>query len=289
MPLNDILFDRFRLISSLGKGSYGQVFKAIDSLNNNLVAVKLETEKGSSCNQLKTEAKIYKKMQGTPISKNCPWPRLHCFGNNDKGDQIMVIDLLGPNIEKLLEKTKNGTFSPTTVAYFAEKMINLLEKFHMAGFVHRDLKTHNWVIEYCEQTYPKYPEVFLIDYGLAKTYSATPSPKKKSLQGTVRYSSIHTHLGVEQSRRDDMQSLGFILVYLLRNREKSEAYHHIMILKMSIPVDKLVENIHHSIKDSILAYMLYANSLMYHEKPNYEYVKNLFKNLATSFKGNIFT
>lgn len=298
------LFNRFRVINKLGEGSFGKIFKGIDALNNRLVAIKLETKKGSTRGQLKTEAKIYKEMEGTLISKTIRWPKLHCFGSDTDGNSIMVMDLLGPNIESLLQKTTHKHLSSVAVAYFAEKMITLIERFHMNGFVHRDLKPQNFVIEYVEDAYPKYPEVFLIDYGLAKSYiepnkrNHAPFAQEKSLKGTVRYSSVNTHLGIDQSRRDDVQSLGYILLYMLlgrlpwqnlmKDRDKSEAYHHIMILKMSLPCTTLVSTLLEPMKSSMLSYLLYVNSLMYHEKPNYEYMKLLFRDIASMFEGNIF-
>lgn len=305
---NEFLFDRFRLITKLGEGSFGQIFKGFDTSTNKLVAVKLETKKGGSGrhSQLRTEAKIYKEMEGTLVNKNVRWPKLHCFGSDKDGNCIMVMDLLGPNIETLLSKTTHGKFHPVTVAYFAEKMITLVEQFHLNGFVHRDLKPQNFVIEYfdSDSSYPKYPEIYLIDYGLAKSYvqpdkkTHAPFDQKKSLKGTVRYSSINTHLGIDQSRRDDLQSLGYILLYMLlgklpwqnlmKNRSKAEAYHHIMVLKMSTPAETLVEKLPEPMRSNMLSYILYVNSLMYHEKPRYDFCRSLFSEIALRFDGNIF-
>jgi len=305
MSRSDLLFDRFRLITKLGEGSFGEIFKGIDTVSNKLVAVKIERDKSGSHSQLKTEAKIYKEMDGTLINKSIRWPKMHCFGTNKNGDCMMVMDLLGPNVDFLLHKMKRGMFSPVAVAYFAEKMITLVERFHLSNFVHRDLKPQNFVIEYpYDHKYPRYPEIFLIDYGLAKAYmepdkkTHAPFAQKKSLKGTVRYSSINTHLGIDQSRRDDMQSLGYIFLYMLlgklpwqnlmKDRDKKEAYHLIMILKMKISSEDLVEDVPHSIQKAMLSYILYVGSLMYHEKPNYEYCRSLFKDLASTFDGDIF-
>lgn len=304
MP-SGVFFDRFRLLSKLGEGSFGKIYKGIDTISNKLVAIKVETEKGSNNHQLKIEAKVYKSMEGTPISKTVFWPKLHNFGKDENTDNyIMIMDLLGPNIDVLLNKTSHNCLTPISVAYLAEKMITLLEHFHRRGFVHRDLKPQNFVIEYCENNFPLYTEVFLIDYGLAKSYvesdqkTHTPFIQKRSLKGTVRYSSINTHLGIEQSRRDDMQSLGYIFVYMLqgrlpwqnlmKDRSKKEAYHHIMIMKMKTNVENLTKDIHPSIRIPIMSYLLYVNSLMFHEEPNYEYCRSLFYSLATKFTGNLF-
>jgi serine/threonine protein kinase len=325
--------DRFRLLSKLGEGSFGEIFKAIDIITNRLVAIKVETNKSTSQNQLKKEAQIYKEMEGTLITKNVRWPKLHFFGaiqnrclsdietdhrkiydqnfqdkcnitTGNRINYIMVMDLLGPNFESILKKTPYNRLSPTSIAYLAEKMITLVERFHFNGFVHRDLKPQNFVIEYCEHHYPKYPEVYLIDYGLAKHYierkkkTHIPFDQEKSLKGTVRYSSVNTHLGINQSRRDDMQSLGYILLYMLlgklpwqnlmKNRDKKEAYYHIMILKMRTTAEQLTNDLNGDIHDAMLSYLLYVNSLMYDEQPNYGYCRTLFTKIASQFTGNIF-
>lgn len=299
---NPFYFDRFRLISKLGEGSFGKIFKGIDTVSNRLVAIKVE-QKGNS-SQLKTESRIYKEMEGTPVSKSIRWPKMYDFGRDSLGNNIMIMDLLGPNIESIMKKSVHKRFHSTSVAFLAEKMITLVEKFHMAGYVHRDLKPQNFVIEYCEQTYPRFPEVFLIDYGLAKGFidstkkQHAPFSQRKSLKGTVRYSSINTHLGIDQSRRDDMQSLAYIFIYMLlgrlpwqnlmKEREKKEGYHLIMLKKMSTPVEELVSDIPQPMRNAVTSYLLYVNSLMYHEEPNYNYCRSLFEEIVSEFNGNLF-
>ncbi len=299
---DNMFFDRFRLLSKLGQGSFGRIFKGIDTVENKLVAIKVETRKGDG--QLKLEARIYKEMEGTVINKNIRWPRLHNFGCDPNGNNIMIMDLLGPNIDNILRKTAKNKLSDPSVAYLADKMISLVESFHNNGIVHRDLKPQNFVLEYCEHSYPKFPEIFLIDYGLARHY-IKPDRKthiefcqKKSLKGTVRYSSINTHLGIDQSRRDDMQSLGYIFLYmsvgklpwqnLMKDRSKNEGYHHIMTIKMNTPVEKLCETLNEPMKIAMMSFLFYVNSLMYHEKPDYDYCRNLFYDLSSLFTGNLF-
>jgi serine/threonine protein kinase len=296
-------FDRFRLISKLGEGSFGKIYKGIDTVSNRLVAIKVEQKGGSS--QLKTESKIYKELEGTPVSKGVRWPKMYDFGRDTLGNNIMIMDLLGPNIESIMKKSVDKHLSGTSVAFLAEKMITLVERFHMAGYVHRDLKPQNFVIEYCEQTYPRFPEVFLIDYGLAKGFldstkkEHAPFSQKKSLKGTVRYSSCNTHLGIDQSRRDDMQSLAYIFIYMLlgrlpwqnlmKDRDKKEAYHLILLKKMSTPIEELAQGIQEPMRNAVISYFLYANSLMYHEEPNYNYCRSLFYDILTEFTGNLFS
>ena len=314
--MNDIsvsssFFERFKLISRLGEGSFGKIYKGIDNTTNKLVAIKVETKKETSHNQLKTEMIIYKDLQGSFVNNsiNIKWPQIYKYDDplDSVGSQILVMDLLGPNLNCILKKGINGKLSIGTVAYFAEKMITLVEKFHLAGYVHRDLKPHNFVLEYCENVYPKYPEIFLIDYGLAKKYVQDgrhiPFTQKKAMKGTIVYSSVHTHLGIDQSRRDDLESLGYIFVYLILGIlpwhnimkektlgcDKKLVYAKIMIAKMKTPTEKMLKGIPEPIKSSILAYFLYVNSLMYHQEPNYNYIRSLFKEITKKyFMGNIY-
>lgn len=299
-----MFWDRFQVLTKLGEGSFGKIFKGIDSISKRSVAIKVETRKCNGQNQLKLESKVYKALEGTVVNKDVRWPKCYGYGKDDKGNNIMVMDLLGPNIEQILNKATHHKLMPVSVAYLAEKMITLVERFHLAGFIHRDLKPQNFVINYCEQRYPRYPELFLIDYGLAKSYIETdtkshvPYLQKRSLKGTVRYSSINTHLGVDQSRRDDLQSLGYILIYMLmgelpwqnlmgKDKEKREGYHSIMLVKMATPVEELVKDLPQPIQIPMLSYMLYVSSLMYKEEPNYEYLRKLFSPIAATFQGNL--
>lgn len=294
-------FDRFRVITHLGKGSFGVTYKGLDTISNRLVAIKVEPP---HLKQLKLEAKIYKQLGGTKISKYARWPQMSSFGKDgDSGANILVMDLLGPSLEFALRKTSKKTFSPITIAYLAEKALLLLEILHDAGYVHRDLKPENFVLEYVEKSYPKYPEIFLIDYGLSKRYITDKGKhmayaQNKSLKGTVRYSSINTHLGAEQTRRDDLESLGYILVYmtlgklpwqnLMRQRDKKEAYHHIMVIKMMTSVEDLVEEITEPLRSALAEYLFYVKSLKYDQKPDYSYCRHLFKDISSQFKGNLF-
>lgn len=300
------LFGRFQLKDKLGEGSFGKIYRGIDLTSNRMVAIKIETTKQSSHSQLKNEALVYKDMDGASVGKRgIRWPKIRGFGKDpETKNNVLVMDLLGPNLDTLLRKTQGNRFSPSSVAYLADKMLDLVETLHMSGYVHRDLKPQNFVVEYSDElTLPRFPEVFLIDYGLVKSFVTpdkqfhVPPQMRRSMKGTVRYSSVNTHLGMDQSRRDDLQSLGYMLVYMLvgklpwqnimKDREKNEAYHHIMILKMGTPLEKLLEDVHESIRTALTLYFCYVNSLMYDKEPNYQYCRDLFHDVISGFSGNI--
>ena len=128
--------------------------------------------------------------------------------------------------------------------------ISRIEYIHSKNFIHRDVKPDNFLIG----TNKKKTQVYAIDFGLAKRFrdpktgNHIPYRDGKSLTGTARYASINTHLGIEQSRRDDLESLGYVLVYFLlgelpwqgmKAKTMKEKYEKIMEKKISTPIDSL--------------------------------------------------
>ena len=129
-----------------------------------------------------------------------------------------------------------------------------IEYIHNKNIIHRDIKPENFLLGVKKKSHL----IYLIDYGLAKKYKDSKSGKHipyiegKSLTGTVRYASIYTQLGIEQSRRDDLESLGYNFVYFLKGdlpwqgikvKNKKEKYKKIMDLKISSTPKLLCEGI----------------------------------------------
>ena len=283
--------NRFKLLGKLNQGSFGKVHKGFDTEKNKFVAIKVETRKSDG--HLKKEALIYQKYANCKISDTAKWPELHAYAVLPRGVSFMVVDLLGPDIECIMKATPQGRLPSYMVGYFAYKMINLIKVFHSQGYVHRDIKPQNFVIEhYNDDRCPKYPEVFLVDYGLAKRYlnadmSHTELIQRNNVGGTVRYSSTNAHLGLEPSRRDDLQSLGYTLVYLAlgslpwQNRKKPE----VMTLKMQTTVESLCQELKEPLRSAIMQFMRYVSSLLYDQEPDYAYCQELFRILHHNFLG----
>lgn len=283
--------NRYETKQILGKGSFGCIYKGIDQKTGKDIAIKVDTDKPASFDQLKWEYSVYKEMSGTIIDEKSNWPQAYYFGKQACGDAVLVMDLLGENLDTAIKK-QGSILDPSQIAFFAIQMLKLLRVFHTKGFIHRDLKPQNFVIKKSNNIKDKYPELLLIDYGLVKKYwdqkSSTHSPylSKKGLKGTVRYTSASTHLGLDQSRRDDLQSLGYILVFMTLNRlpwqfviksaNKQASYKEIMNLKLKTKAEDLIIGVPKELKDPLLNYLMYTNSLMFHETPDYDFMINLF-------------
>ncbi|KAI0210828.1 Casein kinase I [Lamellibrachia satsuma] len=208
------------------------------------------------------------------------------YGTHDAGYNVLVVDLLGPNLEDMFNHCAR-TFSLKTVLMLADQMLARVEYMHNKNFIHRDIKPDNFLMGIGRQC----NKVFLIDFGLAKKYRDMRTrahityKEGKSLTGTARYASINAHLGVEQSRRDDLESLGYVIMYFVRGSlpwqglkaaTKKQKYEKISEKKMSTPVEALCKGY----PQEFALYLNYCRGLRFDEAPDYAYLrKELFRRL----------
>ncbi|KAI4325342.1 hypothetical protein MLD38_030752 [Melastoma candidum] len=270
--------NNFRLGRKIGSGSFGEIYLGTNIQTNEEVAIKLETVK-TKHPQLLYESKLYKLLQGGTGIPNVRW-----FGVEGEYN-VLVMDLLGPSLEDLFNFCSRK-LSLKTVLMLADQMINRIEFVHSKSFLHRDIKPDNFLMGLGRRA----NQVYIIDFGLAKKYRDTsthqhiPYRENKNLTGTARYASMNTHLGIEQSRRDDLESLGYVLMYFLRGSlpwqglkagTKKQKYEKISEKKVSTSIEALSRGY----PTEFASYFHYCRSLRFDDKPDYAYLKRLFRDL----------
>ncbi|MCP9265782.1 Casein kinase I isoform epsilon [Dirofilaria immitis] len=216
---------RFRLGRKIGSGSFGDIYLGQNILTQEEVAIKLECVK-TKHPQLHIEARLYKLMSGGIGIPQVKW----CGYEGEYN--VMVMELLGPSLEDLFNFCSRK-FTLKTVLLLADQMQHDIAAYMGEA---KQLKSN------------------IIDFGLAKKYRCSrthahiPYRENKNLTGTARYASVNTHLGIEQSRRDDIESLGYVLMYFnrgtlpwqgLKAATKRQKYDKISEKKMSTPVEEL--------------------------------------------------
>ncbi|KAK4791573.1 hypothetical protein SAY86_031986 [Trapa natans] len=224
----------YRLDRKLGKGGFGQVFvgRRISAGSSNdittgpgavEVALKFEPRNSKGCNQGPPyEWQVYNTLGGSHGV-----PRVHYKGR--QGDfYIMVMDILGPSLWDVWNNNAHS-MSIDMVACIAIEAISILEKMHSRGYIHGDVKPENFLLG--PPNTPSEKNLFLVDLGLATRWRDGSSgmhvdydQRPDVFRGTVRYASVHAHLGRTGSRRDDLESLAYTLVFLLRGRLPWQGY-----------------------------------------------------------------
>ncbi|XP_051825258.1 casein kinase I-like [Antechinus flavipes] len=306
-----IVGGKYKLIRKIGAGSFGDIYLAINITNNEELAVKLESQKARHP-QLLYESRLYKLLQG-----GMGIPRTRWYGQ-EKEYNILVMDLLGPSLEDLFNFCSRK-FTLKTVLMLADQMITRIEYVHTKSFIHRDIKPDNFLMGIArprntrggysggkrkrggaavanrsqDPSFSGLNQLYLIDFGLAKRYRDNrtkqhiPYREDKNFTGTARYASINAHLGIEQSRRDDVESLGYVLMYFnksilpwqgIKAATKKQKYEKIIEKKMSIPVDVLCQGF----PSEFAMYLNYCRGLRFEEAPDYLYLRQLFRILFRS-------
>ena len=273
--IGTILFHKYTLMKKLGEGSFGRIYSAKENSTNNWYAIKLEN-KNRSQNLLESEAYIMSYLNSPRI------PMVKSFGYT--GDyNVLIMELMGKSLEDLFESMPTKKMSVRCVCNIGYQMIEIIEYVHNKHIVHRDIKPDNFVMGKGNKS--KF--LFLLDFGLAKKYRSSttlkhyPLIKKKHLTGTARYASINALNGYTQSRRDDLEAIGYVLVYFLLgrlpwqgmlNKNKDERYMKIMEVKRDTDPHILCKNLPVEFEK----YITYTRNLEYEQDPDYNMLKNLF-------------
>ncbi|OHT00730.1 putative: casein kinase I isoform delta-like isoform X5 [Tritrichomonas foetus] len=268
---------RFRLREKIGSGSFGEIHKGDDVKSGSPVAIKIEQ---STCPvpQLANESKAY-----TDLAGGVNIPRHYFFGTEPTYN-AMAIDLEGPSIEDQF-KSAGGRFSLKTVLMLVDQMLCSIEFIHKKGFIHRDIKPDNFVFGLKN----KENQIFVIDFGLAKHYRNIDGThiafrEHTPLTGTARYASVNSLSGVEQSRRDDMESLAYIWFYLLKG---SLPWMNVSTGNLQAKYDKICaikrvttpEELCKDLPSEFGTYLTLIKKLKFDETPDYARYRQMFRDL----------
>lgn len=233
--------------------------------------------------QLRHEFKVYKELHSKGRIQGFPY--IYYFGPSKQGN-LLILELLGPSLNFLFDTI--GKFSLKQTIYICDQTLQRLEVLHNHNLIHRDIKPDNFSIGLTDS------QIYCIDFGLTQTFcdrfthKHKPYAENKSLVGTPRYASINVHKGIQYSRRDDLQSLAYTLIYLIKGNlpwqgidviDRTEKYNKILENKESISSDELCVGL----PKEFSIFLQYTKDLKFDEKPNYSYLRGLFHSLYKSF------
>ncbi|EDW39205.1 GL13966 [Drosophila persimilis] len=256
--------NKYRLGRKIGSGSFGDIYLGTTINTGEEVAIKLECIR-TKHPQLHIESKFYKTMQG-----GIGIPRIIWCGS--EGDYyVMVMELLGPSLEDLFNFCSRR-FSLKTVLLLADQMISRIDYIHSRDFIHRDIKPDNFLMGLGKKGNLEFCDARSVKHILYR--------ENKNLTGTARYASINTHLGIEQSRRDDLESLGYVLMYFnlgalpLRRPTSARVRAHLGEEALHLDSGALK-----GFPSEFVNYLNFCRQMHFDQRPDYCHLRKLFRNL----------
>ena len=271
-----IFFNKYVPQKLLYKSEFSCVYQGINIIKKEPVVIKIENKMAMN-NILESEAFILFTLKGFGI------PNIISYGKNKKYN-ILVEELLGPSLNDILnlKKIKNG-FPIKDICMIAIQGLDRLEFIHSKNIIHRDIKPNNFLIGRKDESI-----IYLIDFGFARKYKSSRTGKfvkftnVGKLFGSIAFSSINANSGYEQSIRDDLESFGYMLIYLAKKYlpwmnirkmiNKTKQAIEVCKIKKLIKIEKICEGL----PEEFIDYIKYCRKLEFENKPNYDYLRNLF-------------
>lgn len=283
---------RYKIESLIGDGGFGSTYRGIDTYTSTPVAIKVEKVRKDKNNVIKKNTSIINEFEMYSILHPAKGiPAVFWHGTMDNMS-VMVMELLGDDMEHLRTQFKSLRMPLQLVLSIGEQLIRRIELCHRHGIIHRDIKPDNVMMGRGHLR----KRCFLADFGLAKLYvnpidntHIKPKCHKKRLSGSARYCSVASHEGKDQSRRDDMESLGYSLamMYLGKlpwqgiNRKasrKQKLYQTYLMKKHEIHV------LYNDLPPILTEFLNYARGMGFTEKPQYRFFRTKMREMVKSLK-----
>ncbi|KRY00241.1 Casein kinase I isoform delta-like [Trichinella pseudospiralis] len=274
---NKVLEKRFTLCRVIKKGNFGVVYIGMDNITEKVVVIKTE-KRMAKPSLLCFEKKVHKYLSGSSFV-----PAIEFFGK-DNCNTYLSMELLGPNMEDFFQENDRN-LPIRDVCEYAIEIIKAIQFLHEKDFLHRDLKPESILLRRSDFSTH---EVALTDFGWAIRYRMNSNfshiayCENLPVMGTPRYMSIAAHLGIQQSPRDDLQSIGYILIYFAKGKlpwqDVEGMEQNLKIAEMKIKIKP--EHLCQGLPSAFVNYMEYCNSLIFASQPDYSYLWRLFQSSA---------
>ncbi|OQR96788.1 tau-tubulin kinase [Thraustotheca clavata] len=278
----EVLLGRWKVIEKIGEGTFSQIFTAFDLTNTSLkVAVKVEAPSEMKP-VLEWESQVLLALQ-----KRSPYVCKYYHHGKHGDNFILIMELLGDNMSKLRGAPDATHGVPLAKCVAAGiQMIDCLESFHDAGFIHRDIKASNFALSNGPAVNKKY---YIIDFGLSKQHltpegAVVSAREKAEFRGTSMYASLRAHRREELGRRDDLWSWFYLVLDFIRGElpwafDAQKKYREVVVELKEYYSEQHLPQLVDGLPGSrhLLKIAEYLSTLEYADAPNYTFLRKCLK------------
>ena len=285
--LNRLIFGKYKILKELGKGAFSTVFVAKKLIDQKLIAAKIQ-KKTELYGYLDNEAYFLYKLKGI-----IGIPKIYSFGVSGNY-YILIEELLGKSLEELFKENKFKSNCKRLIDMLLAgiQIIDRIKSIHSKNMLHLDIKPSNFLVGN-----PNNSLIYIIDFGLSKQYRSSRTgkhiqySKNKYFAGNICYTSLNTMKGIEPTRRDDLESIGYMLIYLYTQKlpwHNIKAQNTLELSKKVLEIKSLIsiKMICEDTPKEMIEFMQYIRALNFDENPNYNYLTKLLEIMLQKINKN---